>query len=179
MAHPAMEFIHLLDPSPDARFNVETFTDCKEKPKPDRLYRSFNRLDRSEVEALLPRLEALNAKGAAIYVAVNSFSGHRKLENVVRVRGIHADLDDVTEDQLQELRKTLAPTIAVQSSSPRKQHWYWLLSEGEEISKETAKAINRGLVRFGADKAAIDVTRLLRLPGFRNMKLAKKGGGHA
>ena len=171
MAHPAIEFLDLLDPSSEARFNIETYTDKKEKPKPDPLYNRFPVLSRTQVEQLLPQLETLNAEGAAIYVAVNEFTGQRKIENLHRVRGVHADLDHATEEQLQNLRAVLTPTIVVQSSVGAKQHWYWLLSGGEKLDSDQTGALNRGLVRFGADKAAVDVTRLLRLPGFRHMKL--------
>jgi hypothetical protein len=177
MAHPAMDFLLLLDPSPQARFNIETYTDKKEKPKPDPLNRRFPVLSRNQVEELLPKLQALNTEGAAIYVAVNEFSGQRKIENLHRVRGVHADLDSATEEQLQKLRKILPPTIVVQSSVASKQHWYWLLADGETLDAETAKAINQGVVELGADPAAVDVTRLLRLPGFKNMKRALMLGG--
>jgi len=67
----------------------------------------------------------------------------------------------------------------VQSSVGTKQHWYWLLADGDELDADTARAINQGLVDLGADKAAVDVTRLLRLPGFRHMKLFTKGAENA
>jgi hypothetical protein len=177
MTHPALEFLHLLDPSPKAQFNIEAYTDKKEKPKPDPLHHRFPTLSRDEVEQLLPRLNGINVEGAAIYVAVNEFSGQRKIENLHRVRGVHADLDKATEDQLRKLREMLPPTIVVQSSVAEKQHWYWLLDEGETLDADTAKAINQGIVDLGADPAAVDVTRLLRLPGFRHMKKALILGG--
>ena len=179
MTHPALQFIDLLDPSPTARFNIETYTDKKEKPKPDPLYPRFPTLSRDQIEQLLPRLHGINVEGAAIYVAVNEFSGQRKIENLHRVRGLHADLDNATEDQLRKLREMLPPTIVVQSSVAEKQHWYWLLDEGETLDADTAKAINQGIVDHGADPAAVDVTRLLRLPGFRHMKHFAKGAQNA
>lgn len=179
MTHPALEFLRLLDPSPEARFCIESYTDKQDKPRPDQLSRRFVDCTHQQVEVLLPELKTLNDNGAAIYVAVNEFSGRRKIENLHRVRGIHADLDQATEAQLQKLRGILTPTIVVQSSVGTKQHWYWLLTEGEELDADTAKALNQGLVNLGADKAAVDVTRLLRLPGFRHMKLFEKGDGNA
>jgi hypothetical protein len=131
------------------------------------------------VEALLPELEALNDNGAAIYVAVNEFNGQRKISNLLKVRGVHADLDGATKQQLQRLRETLPPTIAIQSSVAEKQHWYWLLAEGETLDGESAKAINQRLVELGADPAAVDVARLLRLPGFRHMKRFSKDDKNA
>lgn len=179
MTHRAMEFLRLLDPSPGARFNIETYTDKKDKPKPDPLYNRFAERSHEQVEQLLPELEALNLEGAAIYVAVNEFAGQRKIDNLHRVRGVHADLDGATADQLEKLRETLPPTIAVQSSNAEKQHWYWLLAEGETLDGEPAKAINQRLAELGADPAAVDVARLLRLPGFRHMKLFSKGEQNA
>ena len=176
MTHPAINFLDLLDPSPEARFNIETYTDKKDKPKPDLLSKRFLEQTRDQIEMLLPELETINKDGAAIYVAVNEFTGQRKIDNLYRVRGIHADLDHATEEQLQNLHAILTPTIVVQSSVGTKQHWYWLLTEGEELEADTANALNKGLVKLGADKAAVDVTRLLRLPGFRHMKSSVKVG---
>jgi hypothetical protein len=179
MTHPAIEFLRLLDPSPEARFSIETYTDKKDKPKRDLLSERFVGCSHERVKVLLPELQALNLEGAAIYVAVNEFAGQRKIDNLHRVRGVHADLDGVSEEQLEKLRETLPPTIAVQSSSAEKQHWYWLLTEGETLGAESAKAINQTLVGLGADPAAVDVARLLRLPGFRHMKLFSKGTQNA
>ncbi len=179
MTHPALDFLQQLDPSSEARFNIETYTDKKEKPQPDPLSKRFADCSHERVEELLPTLEALNNEGAAIYVAVNEFQGQRKIDNLDRVRGVHADLDGATEAQLQRLRAILPPTIVVQSSISTKQHWYWLLTEGEELDAETAKAINKAIVDLGADPAAVDVARLLRLPGFRHMKLFTKGDENA
>jgi hypothetical protein len=179
MMHPALEFLRLLDPSPEARFCIETYTDKKDKPKPDRLSGRFVDCTHDGVEALLPELEKLNDNGAAIYVAINEFDGPRKIDNLRRVRGVHADLDGASEGQLKKLRATLPPTIAVQSSTVEKQHWYWLLTKGETLDADSAKAINQTLVGLGADPAAVDVARLLRLPGFRHMKLFSKGTQNA
>jgi hypothetical protein len=170
MTHAALEFLKLLDPSPEARFNIETYPDGKDRQERHSLKRHFSSKSSSEVEALIPTLQSLNGQGAAIYIAVNAFDGPRKLENLQRVRGIQADLDTASTDQLSKLRQVLTPTIAVRSSEGNKQHWYWLLADGEELSPEAAKAINQALVSYGADSAAVDVARLLRLPGFQNMK---------
>ena len=46
MAHPALGFLQSLDPLSQARFNIETYTDKKEKPKPDPLHHRFPELPR-------------------------------------------------------------------------------------------------------------------------------------
>jgi hypothetical protein len=171
--HPAIDFLTHLDPSPSATFNVETFSDLAkgaDKPKPDPLCRRYANLTRSRVAEIIPELEDLNAAGAAVYIAVNACKGQRSKANVSRIRGIHADFDGVTEEVLAAVRHRLSPTLEVRTSDPGNVHFYWLLSEGEALDTETAEAIHRHLVELGADKAAIDVSRLLRLPGFRHMK---------
>ena len=124
----------------------------------------------AEVEQLVPELEKLNTSGAAIYVAVNECQGHRSKAAVSRIRGVHADFDGVPEATLAAVRERLPPTIEVKSSTTDRRHFYWLLQEGEVMSAELAETINRGLVELGADPAATDISRLLRLPGFRHMK---------
>ena len=174
--HPALEFLSLLDPAPSATFNIETFTDLPKgavKPKPDPLCTRHANLSLEGVSQIISKLEALNEAGAAIYVTVNQCDGHRSKDTISRIRGVHADFDKVSPDILAEVRLRLKPTIEVQSSVPGNSHFYWLLEEGEELDPETAEAINRYLVELGADKGAVDVSRLLRLPGFRHMKYRK------
>jgi putative DNA primase/helicase len=171
--HSSIKFLNELDPRADATFNVETFTDLPKgeaKPKPDRLCTRRANLSLARVAEAIPELEELNSAGAAVFIAVNQFEGQRSKSNITRVRGVHADMDGVAPDKLDAIRERLRPTIEVQSSSPGNCHFYWLLNDGEEIDVTTAEAINRALVELGADKAAVDVSRLLRLPGFRHMK---------
>lgn len=173
MSHPAVKFLTYLDPSPSATFNIETFTDLPKgapKPKPDPLCTRRANLTQAMVAEIIPELQALNAAGAAVYVAVNQYEGQRSKETVSRIRGVHADFDGVAAETLAAARSRLQPTLEVQSSTPDRCHFYWLLHEGETMSAELAENINRGLVELGADQAAIDVSRLLRLPGFRHMK---------
>ena len=108
----------------DRVFDIETFTDKKEKPVPDPLSHRFPNLTHGDAKLLLAHLEVLNQEGAAIYIAINEFAGQRKLDNLARVRDVHADLDDASEAQLFDIRNVLEPSIEVQSSSSNKQHWY-------------------------------------------------------
>ena len=120
MTHPAIEFLQHLDPSENATFSIEHYIDLPKglaKPKTDSLSGRYANLTLRQVTDLLPELQAINDKDAGIFVAVNRFTGHRKLENLSLVRGIHADMDDITEDQLAALAKNLKPSIVVQSSS--------------------------------------------------------------
>lgn len=167
------EFLDALDPQPDARFVIETYTDAPKgssKPSPDPLSGRWSSLTKAEVLALTPELTRRNDAGAGVFVAVNEFNGSRRETNIKRVRGIHADFDGADIGLLAAAFKAVPPTILVESS-PSKFHGYWLTSDGEVMDPETAKAINKHMVKdHGADPAAIDCSRLLRLPGFRHMK---------
>ena len=176
--HPAIEFLTRLDSSPDARFNIEHYTDVPKgaaKPAPDPLIGRYANLALDEVVQLLPKLQSANDKGAGIFVARNQCVGHRSIDNVLHIRGIHADMDDVTADQMEAITNKLQPSIIVNSSEHGRYQCYWNLMEGEVLGKEEAKAINQTLVEYGADLAAVDVARLLRVPGFKHMKYRADG----
>lgn len=179
MTHPAIEFMQHLDPAENATFNIEHYTDLPKglvKPKSDGLSGRYANLTLMQVAEKLPELQILNDKGAGIYVAVNRFNGHRKVENLSLVRGIHADMDDVKKEELAVLEKILQPSIVVQSSSETRCQLYWLLDAGDTLTGAETKAINQFLAQHhGADKAAVDVARLLRLPGFKHMKYRAEG----
>jgi len=176
--HPVTEFLETLDPAADATFHITTFTDLPkgaEKPNPDPLLRQYEDISLPEVELLLPELGRLNEAGAGIFFCVNQCRGKRKKENVTRVRCIHADFDSATQTQIDAVRQKLLPSIEVRTSGTNKCHMYWVLNDADQLDAPTAEGINRSLVDFGADPAATDVCRLLRLPGFRHMKYRARG----
>lgn len=178
MMHPSLEFLRRLDSAPAATFNIECYTDTPkgvEKPRPDPMQRRYPTLTIEQVERLISELDTLNEQGAGIFVAVNQCTGQRSAGAITRVRGVHADMDDVTLDQLSALTAVLAPSITVQSSTPERQQLYWLLKADAVLHKDEAKAINQRLVVYGADKAAVDTSRLLRIAGFKHMKYRQEG----
>ena len=176
--HPVTEFLETLDPAADATFQITTFTDLPKgipKPKPDPLLKEYDDLTLSQVERLLPDLGRLNGAGAGIFFCVNQCQGKRKKENVTRVRCVHADFDSATQLQIDAVRQKLTPSIEVRTSGTSKCHMDWVLDGADELDVPTAEAMNRSLVDLGADSAATDVSRLLRLPGFRHMKYRSIG----
>ena len=176
--HPSIEFLSHLDPTQDATFNIECYTDTPKgvnKPEPDPLHRRYPNQTIEQVERLIPELETLNKQGAGIFAAVNQCTGQRSAESITRIRGVHADMDDVTLAQLSTIAARLVPSITVQSSAPERQQLYWLLKADEVLQKDEAKAINQRLVEYGADKAAVDSARLLRIAGFKHMKYRQEG----
>jgi hypothetical protein len=176
--HPALEFLIAMDRDPAASFNIECYTELPKgykKPRPDPLLARYPNLRIIEVEQLLLALEVANAAGAGIFFCVNQCQGQRSKKNVTRVRCIHGDFDSATAAMLENVYAILHPSIAVTTSSANRCHLYWLIRTDETISKELAEELNKSLVLLGADKAATDVSRLLRLPGFRHMKYRAGG----
>lgn len=176
--HPAIEFLDALAPATDATFHITTLTDLpkgEEKPKLDPLLRHYENQTLVQVKGLIPELERLNATGAGIFFCVNQCKGKRKKANVTRVRCVHADFDNATLAQIDAVRQKLPPSIEVHTSGTTKHHFYWALDDADDIDVATAEAMNRALVGLGADPAAIDTSRLLRLPGFRHMKYRAAG----
>ena len=174
----ALTFLYTLDSSDDATFNIEHYTDLPKgagKPKPDPLAGRYANLTRQRVEELFLQLQQKNEAGAGIFIARNQCDGHRSEKAISRVRGVHADMDSVSAEELADLIGLLEPSIVVESSPGRFQ-LYWQLSEGEYLEPAEAKAINQCLAsQHGADPAAVDVSRLLRLPGFKHMKYRQEG----
>lgn len=165
-------FLETLDSSPDAKFAIETYSDLPKDKKPDQdpLKRRWQNLSLNEVINIVPELERWNRRRAAIYVAVNEFDGYRAKRNLSQLRCVHADMDYASQDQLETLKKLCPPSLTIESS-PGRFHFYWLLEYrlGPD-SMDEIESINRALLKFGADKAATDCSRLLRLPGFMNQK---------
>lgn len=165
-------FLTTLDPSDDARFAIETYSDLPKdkKPDPDPLKRRWKNLSHNDVINLIPELEQWNRKRAAIYVAVNEFDGFRAKKNLSHLRCVHADMDYASQEQLETLKELCPPSLTVESS-PGRFHFYWLLEDRlAPDSMDEIESINRAMLKFGADKAATDCSRLLRLPGFMNQK---------
>jgi hypothetical protein len=177
--HPCLVFLSVLDPDPEARYNIECYTDMPkgaEKPEPDPLGRQFAGLTLQDVIDLIPELDRLNGQGAGVFTTVNRCAGRRSKDNVKKLRAVHADVDAATDQQRKILTGSLPPSIIVTSSEPTKLHLYWQLDEAAAQEKEAVGQLNRLLAYdYGADKAATDIARILRLPGFKHMKYRHLG----
>jgi hypothetical protein len=127
--------------------------------------------------AIAPRylgwLAHKNSSGSNIYVAVNPLrTGSRKRtkQSIAAVRHLYIDIDINGETQLAALRTSDAlPTpTAVLSTSPNKYQVLWRVQgfdlEGQE---STLKLL---ALAFGGDCACTDCNRVLRVPGFLNLK---------
>src|ERR1700678_3468823 len=127
--------------------------------------------------ALAPRYLAWlaheNFAGANVYVAANplrSDSRKRTKECIVAVRHLYLDLDTDGETRLSSLQASDAvpPPNAVLSTSLGKYQILWRV-DGFTFEQQES-ALKLLAVTFGGDPACTDCNRVLRVPGFLNLK---------
>lgn len=112
-----------------------------------------------------------NDRKHGCFVSVSAMDGYgRSLPNVTAVRAHVVDHDSL--DALQQAQSAAAwhpaPTFRVYSS-PQKYHTYWCVEPYQDNDRFTV--IQRKLRSlFNGDKAVIDATRVLRVPGTYNFK---------
>lgn len=118
-----------------------------------------------------PKVLALNETDNDVWVAVNAYPAgtpSREHQHIAAYRAHYCEID---------VRGAPAPSLAVGppsivvESSPGKRHYYWLLDGAPSpASYPEYAAIQRALVHSvpGADRAATDPARVLRLPGTIN-----------
>jgi hypothetical protein len=118
-------------------------------------------------------LRFLNKENYEVYVSMNSIGEGafgRKKSDIAEVRHVYLDFD---HDGTQAVREMMArPGMPIPNhlieSSPGKWQVVWRV---QRFQAQAAEDLMRGMVReFGADPAAVDSARVLRLPGFYNHK---------
>ena len=118
-------------------------------------------------------LRFLNKEHYEIYVSMNTIredANGRKKFDIAQIRHVYLDFDvNGTEAVRQMLDRADMPAPNhIIESSPGKWQAIWRVEGFEAIHAEN---LMRGMVRdFGADPAAVDSARVLRLPGFYNHK---------
>ena len=112
-----------------------------------------------------------------MYISMNALkktARGRTKADVAAIRHFYLDFDDAGTAAVERLlkRQDLAPPNYLLNSSPDKWQVVWKV---EGFAKDQAEDLQRGLAReTGADPAATDCSRVLRLPGFYNHKCARK-----
>jgi archaellum biogenesis ATPase FlaH len=116
---------------------------------------------------------AQDHKDKDVYFGVSTRYGQSqgKKSDCLRASALWVDFDQSTVDQCCNLNPQ--PNILV--GSGKGCHAYWLLSTSLVLRDyeriKHFEAINRGLCyKFNGDKTAVDITRILRIPGFFNYK---------
>ena len=108
-----------------------------------------------------------------IYLSMNALkpdAQSRTKDDIGEIRHIYLDFDKDGEGAAARMIESLElppPTYMVETS-PQKRHVIWRV---EEFTKDEAESLQKNLARqWGADPAATDCSRVLRLPGFYNHK---------
>jgi RepB DNA-primase from phage plasmid len=118
-------------------------------------------------------LRYMNREKHEVYVSMNALhSGARgrTKADVDEVRHVYLDFDVKGDEAVQALRsrEDLPTPNHLIESSPGKWQVVWRV---EGFDKDQAEALMRGMVQeLGADPAATDSSRVLRVPGFYNHK---------
>ena len=158
-----------------ARDRVAFLAIPRPEGKPEQRVFTLPQATSSKVQAWLRHL---NARDYDIYLCVNPIragSRGREKSDIEDVRRLQLDLDEdgrkghdrVLQDV--ELGALPRPAHILRSSKDRYQilwdtvpNWW---------SHKQAEAVMRGLAeRYGGDRGATDISRVMRLPGFRNCK---------
>ena len=114
-----------------------------------------------------------NKMGADVFVSMNALSEQargRTRADVASIRHLYLDFDENGTEALERLqsRQDIPKPNYLVNTSP--DHWQisWKVSG---FAKDQAETAMRDLVReFGADPAATDCARVMRVPGFVNHK---------
>lgn len=114
-----------------------------------------------------------NRAGSDVFVGMNPLkegATTRTKESLRDIRHVYLDLDENAEAALASVRDSLdvpAPNFVL-DTSPHRHQVVWKI-EGVDIAQ--GESLLRALAnQFGGDTAATDATRVLRLPGFANLK---------
>lgn len=113
-----------------------------------------------------------NQQGWGVFVCINAMDGQgQTLGNIHHIRTHVVDLDNVFTSNAMYMRALAtqpSPHFAVQTS-PNKFHIYWLVEPYQ--GNEYYSAVQRKLRQlYDGDKAVVDASRVLRVPGFYHNK---------
>ncbi|GGK91544.1 phage/plasmid primase, P4 family [Deinococcus radiotolerans] len=153
MTHPDTRAFLALFPGQQT---FQTFADRKDDPTLAR------------IEYDLGALQALNDRGAGIFLMINEGDGQgRSNENVTRIRAYFADFDGAELPDTWKLRPS-----ALVESSPGKYHAYWLLSDEPELNNAEFNRQQEALaIAVGSrPNDCKGLSRVMRLPGFTHHK---------
>ncbi len=118
-------------------------------------------------------LRYMNATGHDVYLGMNTIrpDAHgRTKRDIAEVKHVYLDFDDGGREKLATMWERVGipkPNYVIESSRGR----FQAIWKVEGFVPDQAETLMRGMVReFGADPAATDVSRVMRLPGFFNHK---------
>jgi hypothetical protein len=151
--------------------SVRFFSDNKLGPQVIR--QAFVKFESDEFNKLI---EDMQAMGCGAFFSVNRTNGRgATLSDIMNVRSYYLDFDGIEDKDellLELLSAKLQPSAIVETK--RGFHAYWYAAEMLPVNKDSYAEVQRGLLEafrdHGADGAAKDLARVLRLPGTLHLK---------
>jgi hypothetical protein len=120
----------------------------------------------SSYDDIASKLTSINEAGGGVYFTVNASNGaSRKTADIEEVRALFVDLDDAPLEPALECWPT--PSIIVQTSQ-KKFHCYWLVNDCQLDQFTGIQLLLKD--KFNGDPKVHDLPRVMRVPGFYNMK---------
>lgn len=122
-------------------------------------------------------LRERNESGADIFLGMNPLrhnSCARTKECILEIRHVYLDLDEDSPASLHAIRTTGDVPVPnfVLDTSPEKNQVVWRV---DGLDQASAESLLRSLAaQFRGDPAATDISRVLRVPGFRNWKYSER-----
>ena len=144
--------------------------------RPDSVIQRIATADKIASQDFQAWLRYQNSQRYEIYVSMNALcegARGRTKEDVAVIRHVYLDFDDNGTAAVQDLfkRPDLPTPSHVLNTSPDRWQVTWRV---EGFAKDQAETLQRALAReAGADPAATDCARVLRLPGFDNHKYSR------
>lgn len=120
---------------------------------------------------IIDRIKAGADAGIDVYVSPALWKSNARPNkaNWLGSRWVYVDFDGNAPESCPD--SIPQPTIIIQSSGPKNQHWYWRLNEfyeGKE-NRDALEHIGRSLaLKLGADISGWDSTQVLRVPGTKH-----------
>jgi RepB DNA-primase from phage plasmid len=124
-------------------------------------------------EAFQEWLREQNKSGADIFIGMNPLRNHsfgRTKESIGEIRHVYLDLDEDAVASLRAIRTSGEAPLPnfVLDTSPERGQVVWRV---DGLDREQAEALLHSLAaQFRGDRAATDISRVLRMPGFQNNK---------
>ena len=159
----AHRFLQALAPEEQV-FVFQTFDD-----NADRKDRTLSRVLTGTLDQMLPQLNALQGRGAGVFVQIQGGQG-RGQEHITHGRAVIVDADDPADnrDVIAQIKQEMPyPSVLVQSSEG-KFHTYWFVSNAtpDGVRALTAEAAEIA----GTDPSVKTPERVMRLPGSLHLK---------
>ena len=123
---------------------------------------------RNYLEDMEPQLMKHNEMGRGVFFVVNS-GGHTDTD-ITRVNSQFVEMDDGTfEEQWEKIKRfPLSPSMVIQTR--KSLHVYWFLEKTITDITRFRDIQKRLVQRFDGDPACVNLSRVMRLPGFYHRK---------